>query len=95
MHIVLPSPPKFPLGRLVATAHAVSVLSVVDVSRALARQGACDWGDLDAADRAANDAAVTEEARIVSAHRGSIGIAFWIITEWDRSATTILLPEDY
>lgn len=95
MHIVLELPPKFPLGRIVASAHAVSVLSVVDVSRALARHGACDWGDLDAADRAANDAAVTERARIVSAYTSSTGLRFWIITEWDRSATTILLPEDY
>jgi hypothetical protein len=60
-----------------------------------------DWGDLCAADKKANAAALRDEARILSAYKlpepqsGDPPQKLWIITEWDRSATTILLPEEY
>lgn len=50
---------------------------------------------MDQSDRAANDRALQEGARILSAYRATNEITFWIITEADRAATTVRLPEDY
>ena len=54
-----------------------------------------DWGELCDEDRVANDQALIQEARVMSVYTSSAGVTFWIITEWDRSVTTVLLPEDY
>lgn len=55
-----------------------------------------DWGDdMDAEDRAANDRAIRSEERILSSYVLSDGTKLWIITEADRSATTLLLPDEY
>ena len=54
-----------------------------------------DWGDLNAADRAANDRALQSGERIISAYRLGNDQKIWIITEADRSATTIVLPAEY
>lgn len=85
----------FPLGRIVITANAHDSLTEQDVHDGLVRHAARDWGDLDSEDRRLNDYAVENDVRILSAYRGAEGAKFWIITEWDRSSTTILLPEDY
>jgi len=53
----------------------------------------CDWGDV--TDKRANVQALQTGGRLLSAYHSSEGQEFWIITEADRSATTILLPEDY
>ena len=53
------------------------------------------WGELDAEDRQTNDQALVEGMRILSAYVAANGTKFWIITEADRSVTTVLLPEDY
>ncbi len=88
-------PPRFPLGQTVITAKAASVLADSDILAALSRHVRGDWGELEEHDRAANDRALVEGTRILSAYRSSTGVRFWIITEWDRSITTLLLPEDY
>ena len=56
-----------------------------------------DWGDLCEDDRQANDEACDGEDRIVAAYEreGHPGDKIWIITEWDRSATTVLFPDEY
>ena len=54
-----------------------------------------DWGDLDGDDRAENELSVQEGFRILSAYHLRDGTKIWIITEADRSSTTILLPEEY
>lgn len=60
-----------------------------------------DWGDVDEHDRAANDQAVEHEGdhecqeRVLSAYTTKLGTKIWIITEWDRSVTTFLLPDEY
>jgi hypothetical protein len=87
--------PKFPLGRTVITQNARSVLSDEDVLAALAAHAAGDWGDLDAEDRAANERALLDDSRLVSVYRSAAGVKFYVITEHDRSITTVLLPEDY
>jgi hypothetical protein len=55
-----------------------------------------DWGDVDTEEKAANDRAVKEGGRLVSCyHLPRTGKAIWIITDADRSVTTVLLPEEY
>lgn len=95
--------PLFSLGRLVATPGALSALEHTGESPAtfLRRHQRGDWGDLDVEDKRLNDEAVAHEgvpdqqSRVLSAYRLANGSKIWIITEWDRSATTILLPEEY
>ncbi|MBI4583230.1 MAG: type I restriction endonuclease subunit M [Planctomycetes bacterium] len=86
---------RFPLGRMVITATAREKLTNADVFTALGRHVRGDWGDVDAEDWAANERALEEETRLVSVYRSSGGVKFYIITEHDRSLTTILLPSDY
>jgi hypothetical protein len=61
----------------------------------VARHLAGDWGDVDRADAAANDEALQLGERILSVYRLRGCATIWIITEADRSATTILLPSEY
>ena len=87
---------KFGLGRVVATPAALRLLEEAGISPSelLSRHWNGDWGDLDEEDRQANEAAVAHEWRVFSAYEvGDDKV--WIITEADRSATTILLPSDY
>ncbi len=86
---------KFRVGRIVATANAVRQLSQEDVLMALSRHQSGDWGDVNAHDRTANEQALRSGLRLLSAYMSSTGSRFWIITEADRSMTTVLMPEDY
>ncbi len=86
---------KFPLGHLVATSNAAAQLSNEALSDGLRRHASGDWGELDDEDRAENEDALAVGNRLLSVYTSSTGVTFWIITEWDRSVTTILLPEDY
>jgi len=55
-----------------------------------------DWGDLSDSDRRQNDAALKSgEDRLFSSYQVAPGLKLWIITEWDRSLTTLLLPSEY
>ncbi len=89
--------PLFPLGRVVATVGALARL--VDAGqnpREFIRRHVCgDWGELDSHDLEATDEALEHGLRIFSAYRASDGTKIWVITEADRSATTVLLPEEY
>jgi hypothetical protein len=87
----------FRLGRLCATNGAVDALTsaAADPIECVARHLAGDWGDVDPVDSAVNDRAVQLGERIISAYRLGNGEKIWIITEADRSATTILLPSEY
>ncbi len=91
----VPPTPRFRLGRTVITSNALTKLSQADVHRALRRHHVADWGDLDASDREANERALRDGGRFLSAYRSDRGEKFWIITEADRSATTVLMPGDY
>lgn len=86
---------KFSLGQLVATTHAASRLSPEDVAVGIGRHASGDWGEVCEDDQASNEEALVEGLRLMSVYTSSSGITFWIITEWDRSITTVLLPEDY
>lgn len=61
----------------------------------LARHVTGDWGDLCEEDRAENDVSVAQGSRVLSAYELETGSKVWVITEWDRSVTTLLLPEEY
>lgn len=93
----IPNRPLFKLGQLLVTPGALEALQASGQSPwvFLTRHLAGDWGDLDAEDRALNDLAVKDGSRILSAYITSRGTKVWIITEADRSATTILLPDEY
>lgn len=77
------------------TSSALAALSRDDVWNALARHARQDWGDVDPEDAAANDAAFRDGDRILSVYHTPARVKFWIITEADRSATTVLMPDDY
>ena len=83
------------LGRLVATPNALESITQDDIFLGIQRHQAGDWGNLTEEDRMANDQALVQGTRIVSAYNAGNGTRFWIITEADRSVTTVLLPEDY
>ena len=87
----------FPLGRLSATPRALEALALAGQSPEsfLRRHVSGDWGDLSEDDRRANLAAFQAGARILSAYVTVLGERLWIITEADRSLTTILRPDEY
>lgn len=84
----------FPLGQIVVTTNAVTRLSRREIHAGLRRHAGGDWGDLDDEDRQQNELALKHGCRLLSAY-GQGDRKFWVITEADRSATTILLPSDY
>ena len=86
---------KFSLGLTVITPNALNTLHPEDVVAAIGRHAAGDWGEVDDEDKATNDAALKHGHRLLSAYHDRNKVKFWIITEADRSATTVLLPEDY
>ena len=89
------SPPKFPLGRLVATPNALESIPNDEILAALRQHAVGDWGQMTVHDWEANDLALTDGSRLFSVYRTRAGLKFWIITEADRTSTTVLLPEDY
>lgn len=87
----------FQLGQIVATPGALEALKAAGASleEYLARHQAKDWGDVPLEDAAQNDISVRDGFRVLSAYRLSTGERIWIITEADRSVTTIFLPLEY
>ena len=85
----------FPLGQLVITRNALDSLPSEEVHAAIARHASGDWGDCCKDDAAENELSLKEGFRIFSVYHTEAGTKFWIITEADRSLTTVLLPEDY
>lgn len=89
---------RFELGRVVATPAALDALERAGVlpQRLLWRHAMGDWGDISDDDKVRNERALIEGERILSAYDLPVtGERVWIITEWDRSYTTVLLPDDY
>ena len=87
----------FPLGRLVATPGAIDLLrsSGEDLlPTLLARHQSGDWGEVPPEDARENEFSVRHGFRIISSYRVA-GEKLWVITERDRSATTLLLPLEY
>jgi hypothetical protein len=88
---------KFQPGQLVATPSALEALrrsgySPLDL---LARHLTGDWGEVDEHDRLENEFSLKNGLRLMSVYSLKDGTRIWVITEADRSSTTLLLPEDY
>ncbi len=92
------SGPLFPMGRIVATPGALSALEEagVDALELLRRHQGGDWGQVPACDARENERSLKHGWRILSSYPiGENGAKVWILTEADRSATTLLLPTEY
>lgn len=103
--------PRFALGQIVATPGALELLEQTGFSSLalISRHAHGDWGDCCAEDKATNELSVQQRMRVMSVYRlvdaerllqtpqdkRSSLPTVWIITEADRSVTTLLLPEDY
>lgn len=87
----------FPLGQIFLTIGAKEALeeSNQTANEFLARHQSGDWGNVCEDDKRENDLSVRENFRILSAYQTSKDVKIWLITEADRSATTILLPSEY
>ena len=86
---------KFEVGQLGITPGAQELIPMKEVELALNRHAAGDWGNVCDEDRAQNEWALNNEARLMSVYESNAGESFWIISEADRSSTTILLPSEY
>lgn len=97
MEVVVFVTALFPLGFVCATPGALEAIENTGQSEAdfIARHALGDWGDLDEEDRAANDRDLRSGGRLFSAYHLADRTKIYIITEHDRSATTILLPSEY
>ncbi len=83
------------VGQLLATPAVLETVPKPELLAAYKRHMSCDWGDVCKEDWRQNDWALKNAERLLSVYHSSDGTKFWIITEWDRSVTTILLPSDY
>ena len=98
LFISVVSQSRFPTGQLVMTAGVDGLVrqGQLNPSSYLRRHISGDWGDLDDCDRRQNDAALLSgEDRLFSSYQVAPDLKLWIITEWDRSVTTLLLPSEY
>ena len=88
---------RFPLGQIVATPGALSALEEAGESPGIfiKRHVTGDWGEVDEHDQQDNELSVEHGFRLLSAYTLSNGTKIWIITEADRSSTTLLLPSEY
>ena len=86
---------QFPTGRLVGTPGALDTVGIEEMVSAFNRHSKGDWGDVCPEDWRSNDRAIQNGGRIFSAYHSKEGQKFWIITEADRTATTIHLPDEY
>jgi hypothetical protein len=88
---------KFELGQLVATPGALSALEEAgqDAIKFVSRHASGDWGDLSEEDRNENEFSLLHGFRLLSSYRLRNGVKVWVITEADRSSTTLLLPDEY
>lgn len=91
---------KFNTGKLFATAGVVEMANAdlefsTFIGDSLGRYINCDWGDTCPEDSRLNDSALMRDNRILAEYKYNDEVTIWIITEWDRSATTILLPDEY
>jgi hypothetical protein len=90
-------PKQLQLGQIVATSGALAAFeeSGEQPGDFLRRHASGDWGDLCEEDRKENEFSLLHGFRLLSSYTLSSGTKIWVISEADRSATTILLPEEY
>jgi hypothetical protein len=96
-------PKVITLGQIVATPGVIDACNSATIARALDAHMHGDWGVVCDEDKASNDAALVHGDRVLSAYpidpdkpcKGHGDNTLWVITEADRSVTTLLLPEEY
>lgn len=86
---------KFTLGKLFATPGVFRQIPTEEVAAALSRHRRGDWGLVAKSDHEENELALKEGFRLFSVYESKQGTRFWVITEADWSATTVLLPDEY
>lgn len=94
----LKAPPHlFPMGQIVATTGALDAIeeAAQNPSEFLLRHVTGDWGDMPREDVLENERSLAYGSRLMSSYRTRQGVKIWVITEWDRSVTTLLLPSEY
>ena len=86
-----------PLGQVVSTPGALKALEDYNQSpiEFISRHRKGDWGEVCGDDWKLNDQDLKDGNRLLSAYRTKKSVKLWVITEWDRSATTLLLPSEY
>jgi hypothetical protein len=97
MLLVIAAKPLFLLGQVIITSGANALMreGKLDANQLINRHISGDWGDMCEDDIESNNDAVTHGDRIMSSYLTSSSQKVWIITEYDRSVTTILLPDEY
>lgn len=93
-------PSRFPLGQLVFTRGVADLVAENPdfdefVILGMMRHAQCDWGDMCAEDKQENEFSLDKHLRLFSAYEHKTLPKVWIITEADRSATTVLFPDEY
>ncbi len=91
---------KFTTGQLLMTCGVNDLVAndnmfAEHVYQSLRRHACADWGDVCGEDRGYNDHALQHGERLLSVYASNSLPTIWIITEWDRSMTTILFPSEY
>ena len=87
--------PVFEIGQIVMTANVLRAVPIKHLNQGLSRHIAGDWGDVCPIDADANELALVAGSRLISVYHDNTGVEFRVVTEADRSATTVLLPSDY
>ena len=92
-----PTLTRFALGQTFITPGAEEALQIAGQTEIefLRRHMSCDWGELSDDDVQENELSLQKGFRLLSAYQTGKGQKLWIITEADRSATTLLLPSEY
>ena len=90
-------PIRFPLGQTVATPGAIEAMEAAGQNplELFQRHQRGDWGEVCPEDAAENELSVNDGYRLMSVYKLTTGVTIWLITEADRSVSTLLLPEDY
>jgi hypothetical protein len=95
LHNPVISKPMFSPGHVVATPGVMQKVTEPDLRVALMRHVTGEWGDMDEEDRAQNLQAARTRSQVLSVHKSSLGVTFWVITDPGHEVTTFLLPEEY
>lgn len=88
-------PLKFELGKVLTTAQVNEKVSLPDILEVIAKHSRGDWGIVSPEDAALNEEALTYGNRLLSAYDLDDVGKLWVITEADRSSTTVLFPDEY
>jgi hypothetical protein len=92
----VPKPiPRFVPGKLLVTEGALNALENQDILTGITRHVRGDWGNMDARDRMVNERALIVGRQLLSIFNSEKGREFYVITEADRSSTTVMMPEEW